>query len=68
MTNLINLLVLSPHYIAFIKEQVEALSSQVNGIEVAIRYNPLVEVSNLLPKGDEFTRSEERRVGKECRL
>ena len=55
MINSIKLLVLAPKYKYFIKDQVEALSSYVDEIEVAIRYNPLVEVSNLFPIGDKFT-------------
>jgi len=55
MANSINLLISTPHYITFIKDQVEALSSHVEGIEVSITYNPLVEVSNILPIGGKFT-------------
>ena len=45
------MLVLAPNYVDFIKDQVEALSSHVERIEVAISYNPLAEVSNFLPMG-----------------
>lgn len=56
MANSINLLVLANMYTDFIKEQVEASSSYVKGIEVAIRYNFFVEMFNLFSDGGRFAR------------
>lgn len=40
-----NLLVIAPHYKYFIKNQVEALAQYFSEIHIAIRYNPLTELS-----------------------
>jgi glycosyltransferase involved in cell wall biosynthesis len=42
-------------YTDFIKDQVEALSPYVERIEVVIVYNPLAEISNLIPFGGKFS-------------
>ncbi|MDI9633244.1 MAG: glycosyltransferase [Methanolinea sp.] len=43
------LLIISPHYKYFIKGQVDVLSPYFSQINVAIRYNPLTELSQFIP-------------------
>ena len=43
------LLVLSPHYHTFVKGQVEALSKQLNGIDVLVHHNYLSEIAPYIP-------------------
>jgi len=47
-----NLIVLSDHYLTFIKDQVEILSAQFESITVFIPYNPLTELSCYIPVGN----------------
>jgi len=44
-----NLLIISHNYNDFIKDQTEIISSNFRHIDVLVRYNPIAEISNLLP-------------------
>lgn len=44
-----NLIVLSDHYLTFVKDQVEAVSGLFSHIHVLVRYNPFAEISNYFP-------------------
>lgn len=44
-----NLIVLSDHYLTFVKDQVESLAGTFAHIHVLVRYNPVAEISNVLP-------------------
>nr|WP_320161341.1 glycosyltransferase [uncultured Methanoregula sp.] len=44
-----NLIVLSDHYLTFVKDQVESLAGAFDHIHVLVRYNPVAEISNYLP-------------------
>ncbi|MBN2239584.1 MAG: glycosyltransferase [Dehalococcoidales bacterium] len=45
-----NLLVVTPHYLSFVKDQVELVSQNFNHIYVLVRYNPLRDIFKYLPK------------------
>jgi len=44
-----NLLIISPEYYSFVKDQTETLAPSFNRIEVYVRHNPFSEISNILP-------------------
>lgn len=44
-----HLIVLSDHYLTFVKDQMEILSESFEAIHVFIPYNPLTELSRILP-------------------
>ncbi len=44
-----NLIVLSDHYLTFVKDQVESVANSFSQIYVLVRYNPLAEISTYLP-------------------
>ena len=44
-----NLLMLSHHYLTFVKDQVDVLSKYFNHVYVLVRCNPIAELSNYLP-------------------
>ncbi|MEI6457075.1 MAG: glycosyltransferase [bacterium] len=43
------LIVLSDHYLTFVKDQVEAVAASFSHIHVLVRYNPVAEISTYLP-------------------
>lgn len=56
-----NLFVIAPEYYSFVKDQTEAISRYVQKVQVFVRYNPLTEISALLPiKGLDNFRLERR--------
>lgn len=44
-----NLIIISSHYLTFVKDQVEVLSRHFNKIYVFINHNRLAEISKYLP-------------------
>ncbi len=43
------LIVLSDHYLTFVKDQVESVASSFSHIHVLVRYNPVTEISTYFP-------------------
>jgi glycosyltransferase involved in cell wall biosynthesis len=43
------LIVLSDHYLTFVKDQVEAVADSFSHIHVLVRYNPITEISTYFP-------------------
>lgn len=43
------LIVLSDHYLTFVKDQIEAIAGEFSHVEVLVWYNPIAEISNVLP-------------------
>jgi glycosyltransferase involved in cell wall biosynthesis len=43
------LIVLSDHYLTFVKDQIESVSGSFLQIDVLVRYNPVAEISRILP-------------------
>ena len=43
------LIILSDHYLTFVKDQVESVSDMFSHIDVLVRYNPITEISTYLP-------------------
>jgi glycosyltransferase involved in cell wall biosynthesis len=48
-TKIKKLLVITPDYFSFVKDQVDILSTRFEEINVLVRYNPLAEISSILP-------------------
>lgn len=44
-----NLIVLSDHYLTFVKDQVESVAASFSHIYVLVRYNPITEISTYFP-------------------
>lgn len=44
-----NLIVLSDHYLTFVKDQVESVAASFSHIHVLVRYNPVAEISTYFP-------------------
>ena len=44
-----NLFVIAPEYYSFVKDQTEVISRYLQNIQVYVRYNPLAEISSILP-------------------
>ena len=44
-----NIIILSDHYLTFVKDQVESLAGTFAHVHVLVRYNPVAEISNFLP-------------------
>jgi len=44
-----NLFVIAPEYYSFVKDQTEAISRYFQNVQVFVRYNPLAEISAILP-------------------
>jgi glycosyltransferase involved in cell wall biosynthesis len=43
------LIVISDHYLTFVKDQIESVSGSFSQIDVLVRYNPIAEISRILP-------------------
>src|SRR5512137_2635868 len=43
------LIVISDHYLTFVKDQIESISGSFSRIDVLVRYNPIAEISRILP-------------------
>jgi glycosyltransferase involved in cell wall biosynthesis len=43
------LIVVSDHYLTFVKDQVESISGAFSHIDVLVRYNPIAEISGIFP-------------------
>jgi glycosyltransferase involved in cell wall biosynthesis len=44
-----HLIVISDHYLTFVKDQIESVSGSFSRIDVLVRYNPIAEISRILP-------------------
>ena len=44
-----NLFIIAPEYYSFVKDQTESISHHFQNVQVFVRYNPLADLSAILP-------------------